>query len=265
MGRRLVPVLALIVVSLGAVTYADAVQVCLRSTCAPLPLRPTFGGSVLPQKLPTDEYAPVTAGIFGKIATSDGTPPPALREAVVDIDRDVKVNVQGLPVCSVKIQIEEGGLAKACKDALVGEGKAHIEISLPGVAPEIQTSRLLVYNRGEHSSKVRLLVRAFVVKPVPAAIEAVVTAQRMGTGVHTVWTIPVVAGGYGSLLDFRLKIGRIYSPGGKKTGLFEAKCPDGVFKVDVKKILFKNEAHSPGEAAQTSLKGALAVPCTGQG
>jgi hypothetical protein len=112
---------------------------------------------------------------------------------------------------------------------------------------------------------VRLLVSAFVAKPAAAAIEAAITAQRMGTGVHTVWTIPVVAGGYGSLLDFRLKIGRIYSSEGKKTGYFEAKCPDGVFKASVKKVLFKNEAHTPGEAAQTSLKGALAVPCTGKG
>jgi hypothetical protein len=241
------------------------VQVCLRSTCAPFPLRPTFGGRVLPQKLPTDEYAPAAASIFGKIGAADGYHPPALREVEVDIDKDVKINVKGLPVCSASIQIEEGGLEKACKDALVGEGKAHIEISLPGVAPEVQTSHLLVYNRGERSGEVRLLVRASVAKPVPAAIEAAVAAQRVGTGVHTVWTIPVVAGGYGSLLDFRLKIGRTYSSEDKKTGYFEAKCPDGVFKANVKKILFKNEAHTPGEAAQTSLKGAFAVPCTGHG
>jgi len=33
----------------------------------------------------------------------------------------------------------------------------------------------------------------------------------------------------------------------------------------VKKVLFKNEAQTPGEGASTSLKGQLAVPCTGKG
>jgi hypothetical protein len=75
----------------------------------------------------------------------------------------------------------------------------------------------------------------------------------------------VIAGGSGSALDFKFRIGKTYSHGGTKHGYFEAKCPDGVFKANLTKILFRNEAKVPGVAAQTVLKGSLAVPCKSQG
>jgi len=97
--------------------------------------------------------------------------------------------------------------------------------------------------------------------PVPAAVVTEVTISRSGGGVHTISKVPVIAGGGGSLVDFEFKLGKTYSYKGRKVGYFEAKCPDGVFKSNVK-LLFKNEAQTPGEGASTSLKGQLAVPCT---
>jgi hypothetical protein len=42
---------------------------------------------------------PRTTNVFGEIETDDGIHPSALREAVIDIDRDVKINAKGLPSC----------------------------------------------------------------------------------------------------------------------------------------------------------------------
>jgi hypothetical protein len=75
----------------------------------------------------------------------------------------------------------------------------------------------------------------------------------------------VIAGGSGSLLDFRFHIGRTYTYRGKRVGYFEGKCPDGVFKVNAKNIVFKNEAEVPNVAPSTVLKGGIAVPCTPKG
>ena len=108
----------------------------------------------------------------------------------------------------------------------------------------------------------KLLIHIFITVPVPAAVVTEVTIVRKGSGVHTVTEVPVIAGGSGSLVDFEFKLGKAYSYEGRKVGYFEAKCPDGVFKVDVKKLLFKNEAHTPREGASTQMKGTLAVPCT---
>jgi len=44
---------------------------------------------------------------------------------------------------------------------------------------------------------------------VPAAIVTQVTIQKRGTGIHAVARIPVIAGGSGSVLDFRFKAPRL--------------------------------------------------------
>jgi hypothetical protein len=71
----------------------------------------------------------------------------------------------------------------------------------------------------------------------------------------------VIAGGSGSVLDFRFKLGRNFRFRGQKRSWAMARCPDGVFKVKTPKTVFKNEARTPGVGAQTVLRGGLAVPC----
>lgn len=75
----------------------------------------------------------------------------------------------------------------------------------------------------------------------------------------------MIAEGMGSLIDFKFTLGRTYTHKGKELGLLEARCPDGKFKVNVPKILFKNEAKIPNVAPTTTLKGSLFVPCTPKG
>lgn len=75
----------------------------------------------------------------------------------------------------------------------------------------------------------------------------------------------MIAGGSGSAIDFSFKLGRTYSYKGRKTGYLEARCPDGAFKVNSPKTVFKNETNTPGFAPTTVLKGNLVLPCTPQG
>ena len=126
-------------------------------------------------------------------------------------------------------------------------------------------SPLLVFNGGERGGKITLLVHTFITVPVPAAIVTTVTVQRRGTGVHAVVKIPVIAGGSGSALNFSIRFPRTFRPKGRKVTYFEARCPDGVFKVRSRRALFKNEARIPGVSPQTVLKGGLGIPCIGKG
>jgi len=264
MRRNLMLAFALAaVLSLGVAAVASAVQTTLRAGN----LVVTFGGSSSPKKLPRNSYAPVTANVFGKITTSDGTHPSAFREAIVDFDKDVKVNVKGLPVCKAgQLEARDTKAAlKVCGDTELGTGTATAEIAFPEQAPIKVPSPLKVFNGGEKGGKVTLLIHTFITVPAPTAIVTTVTIQRKGTGLHTISKIPVIAGGSGSALDFSFKLGKTYSYQGKKIGYIEGKCPDGVFKVSAKKVIFKNEARTPGVGASTVLKGALAVPCTPKG
>jgi hypothetical protein len=253
-----------------AIALAAALSVCVAAIAgaASTKIRAgnlvvTFGGSTSPKAISKTKYTPVTTNIFGKIATTDGTHPSAFREAVVDIDKDVKINVKGYPVCKAgQLEARDTKAAKkACGSTILGEGKAEAEIAFPEQKPIKVPSPLLVFNGGEKGGKVTLLIHTFITVPAPTAIVTTVTIQRKGTGIHSIAKIPVIVGGSGSVLDFSFKLGKTYTYKGKSVGYFEAKCPDGVFKVNVPKVLFKNEARIPSVAAKTVLKGSLAVPC----
>jgi len=263
MRRNLMLALALAaVLSLGVVAVANAVQITLRAGNVVT----TFGGSTSPKAMPKNKFTPVSTNVFGKIGTANGNHAPALREVEFDIDKDVKINVKGFPVCKAgQLEARDTNAAmKVCGSTVLGKGESHVEIAFPEQKPLLVKSPLTVFNGGEKGGKVKLLIHIFITVPVPAAVVTEVTISRKGTGIHSVAKIPVVAGGSGSAIDFKFKLGKTYSYKGKKVGYFEAKCPDGVFKADVKKLLFKNEAHTPGEGPSTQEAGKLAVPCTSE-
>jgi hypothetical protein len=264
MRRNLMLALALAaVLSVGVAAIASAVSTTLRAGN----LIVTFGATTSPKALPKNTYTPVSTNIFGEIKTSDGTHPSAFREAEFDIDKDVKINVKGYPVCKggqLEARDTKSAL-KVCGNTVLGKGKANIEVAFPEQKPIIVPSPLTVFNGGEKGGKITLYFHVFITVPAPAAIVTTVTISRKGSGIHSVAKVPVAAGGSGSALDFKFKLGKTYSYKGKKVGYFEARCPDGNFKANVKKVLFKNEANTPGVAATTVLKGGLVVPCTPKG
>ena len=229
----------------------------------------TLGGTVSPKAMPKNDYVPVTTNVFGKIKTDDGTHPSALREAVIDIDKDVKINAKGYPSCKGggrQLEARDPSAArKVCGEAILGSGNAHVEIAFPEQPPIEIASPLTVFNGGEKGGKVTLLIHVFITVPVPAAIVTQVTIQRRGSGVHSIARVPVIAGGSGSTLDFKFKLGRTFTRKGRRVGYFEAKCPDGKFRATTPKTVFRNEAKVPGVKATTTLSGSVLVPCRPKG
>jgi len=267
MRKNLMLALALAAItSLCIAAVAGAVKLT-KTTLRAGNLIVTLGGGVEPERLPRKKFTPVAATFFGTIKTSDETHPSALREVIFDFDKDVKINVKGYPVCKAG-QLEARPTAAAkrvCGKTILGQGKATAEIAFPEQKPIEVPSPLLVFNGGERGGKITLLIHTFITVPAPTAIVTTVQVQRKGSGLHSVAKVPVIAGGSGSALNFNFKLGKTYRYKGKKVGYGEARCPDGIFKVNVKKVLFKNEARIPGVAPQTVLKGGVAVPCKPKG
>lgn len=265
--KKLILVLALAtVLALGVAGIASAVKLA-STTVRAGNLSVTFGGGIHQGTLPKHRFAPFMHTIFGKIKTTDGTHPSALREAVIDVDKDVKINTKGFPVCKAgQLTARDTKAAKrVCGKTIIGKGKANAEIAFPEQGPLKVLSPLLVFNGGGNARRTKLLIHTFITVPVPAAIVTTVTIQKRGTGVHAIAKIPVIAGGSGSALDFRFTLGKTYRYKRRKVGYFEARCPDGVFRVRSDKVLFKNEARTPGVPAQTVLKGGLGLACKGRG
>jgi hypothetical protein len=89
-----------------------------------------------------------------------------------------------------------------------------------------------------------------------------VKIQRKYSGLHTIWRVPRILEGDGSLLDFKLEIERRFISKGIEHNYLAGKCPDGDFRVNVPRVTFGNDARIPGLGAISQLKGYLALPCS---
>jgi len=267
MRKNLLAALALsAVLALGGAAIANATSTTVRAGNLIL----NFGSSVSPKKLPKKRLAPIALQINGNGRTSDGSHPPALRQVVVDIDKNGVVNAKGLPTCR-RGQLEARDTRAArrvCRKSIVGNGKGNVEIAFPEQRPIKVFSPLTLFNGGAKGRKTTLFIHSFITVPVPAAIVTTVTIKRIRKGRfgnHAVARIPVIAGGSGSVLNFRFKIKRIFKYRGRRQSYIRARCRGGNFRAKVLRALFKNEARTPGVAPTTVLKSNLVVPCRARG
>ena len=191
-------------------------------------LKLTLNGDFTPKKLSKTKPTPITLNISGQIATTDGTHPPAMREAIVETDKNGSIDVKGLPVCtSGKLQAQDTKSAeKICPKAIIGDGKTDVEVEFPESAPFIAKSKLLAFNGGYKGGKTTILIHAFLTSPVSAAVVTTVKITKVKNGRYgtkSIATIPKIAGGSGSVKSFELTFDR----GFKNTPYLFAKCPDG--------------------------------------
>lgn len=192
----------------------------------------TFNGGFSPKALPKKKLAPITLTASGKISTKDGAHPPALKEAIVETDKNGAVFVKGLPVCTAgQLQSRDTAAArKACPKAIIGTGKTTVEVKLEEQKPILVDSALTVFNGGQRGGKTTFYIHAFFTAPVTGAIVTTVKISKIHNGrygLKSVATIPKIVSGAGSVKSFDLKIGKTYTYKGKKVSVLSARCPDG--------------------------------------
>jgi hypothetical protein len=185
----------------------------------------TFNGGFTPKVLSKTKPQPISLNVSGQIATVDGTHPPALKEFVLETDKNGSVNVKGLPTCtSSKLQSQDTKHAEAiCKPAIIGSGTTKIEIQFPEQNPIPVSSKLLVFNGGFSGGTTTLFIHAYITVPTPAAVVTTVKIKKIHNGRYgtkSVATIPKIAGGSGSVESFSLSIP-------SKSKVLTLKCTDG--------------------------------------
>jgi len=157
--------------------------------------------------------------------------PPAIREVVLEADKNGEVHLKGIPTCkSGQLQATDTAAAeKACKSALIGSGEATAQVAFAEQKPIDVNSKILVFNGGEKGGKATMFIHAYFANPISGAIVTTVTITkhkhgRFGT--LAVAKIPQITGGSGSITKFNLSIkknvgGKNESP--RKTGGEDAK------------------------------------------
>jgi hypothetical protein len=216
-------------------------------------------GGFTPMTLSKTELTPIAFNAEGTIKTLDRSHPPALKEVLLEADKNTAVNVKGYPVCkSGQLQSQDTSHAEAiCRDALIGEGRAKASILFVEQKEVPVSSKVLVFNGGENGGVITFYIHAYITIPVPAAIVTTVKIKKVHHGrygLETISTIPKIAGGAGSITSFSLKIDKKFTYKGKKVSVLSAKCPDG-----------KLQAHAVGTFSDgTKAATDFIRPCTGK-
>ena len=229
--RRLLAVTAITAaVAIGAIASVASAEKPAKVRVGNLAL--TFNGGFRPKALPKREMAPIGLNVSGKIRTLDGSHPPALREFVLETDKNGTIDVKGYPTCrSGQLQSRDTSAAqKACGEAIIGKGKTKVEVAFPEQTPIPVSSKLLVVNGGVAGGTTTLYIHAYFNAPITGAIVTTVKIKKIHAGrfgVRSVARIPKIAGGAGSVTDFALRIRKVSRRHGNKVSVLSARCADG--------------------------------------
>lgn len=191
-----------------------------------------IGGGFSPTTLPANRNAPINLEGFAKIRTKDGSHPPALTRLTVEYDKHGHVETRGLRVCQRR-QLENTTVQdarRACKGTVVGAGHGTAVIKFPDQSPIPASSPLTIFNGPRVGRDPTVIAHAYLTVPVPTTFVVPVRIQRINKGrfgYRTEARIPAIAGGYGSPVGGRIKIGRTWRFKGRRLSYINARCVGG--------------------------------------
>ncbi len=185
--------------------------------------------AVTPKALYKKTSSPATLSVDVKTGTTtatNGVPSPAVHD-VIDFDQNLSLQTKGLPTCSVtKLQNTSTEVAeKACPGAIIGKGSAITLIPLSTVFTEPVT--VTAFNGVPQGGKPVVILHSYGVSPVQTTLlltGVVTNYNKEGYGPRLDVTIPPLAGGYGAITDFKVRINKSWTYQGKKMSFVNAKC-----------------------------------------
>lgn len=265
MRKRLISILAL---GTALAVACAGIATAYKPTIVKTPtMELILNGGFTPTKLPKNKLSPIKLEVSGTINKTVGNHhPPALKEVIVETDKNGAINAKGLPVCTAGklVATETAAAMKACKPALVGEGITNVEVEFAEQKPFIAKSKLLAFNGGTKGGVTTIYIHAFLKNPVSAAVVTTVKVSKIHNGrfgTKSVASIPTIAGGAGSVKEFNLSIFRKFTYKGKQQSYLLAKCPDGHLNAHAEAI-FRED---PETHETPKLVGDFVRPCTPKG
>ena len=163
----------LMILALGALIAVSAVGIATAAggetpvTVKVGNLELTANGGFSPKALSKTKQTPIELKASGEVKEADGSHPPAVREVIIEADKNGEVHVKGIPTCnSGQLQATDTTAAlKACKSALIGEGEATAQVAFAEQKPINVNSKLLVFNGGEKGGKTTMFIHAYFSQP----------------------------------------------------------------------------------------------------
>ncbi|MGN6274501.1 MAG: hypothetical protein ACTHNP_01050 [Solirubrobacterales bacterium] len=190
-------------------------------------------GGFQPQTLPRHRFAPIDFEGHVDISAKGGGKPTALRQALIDFDRDGRISTAGLPTCAPEsiaaASVEEA--RRICRGAIVGTGHVEALVSLSsGTMPT--SSLLTIFNGPPSNGRPTAILHAQFTVPATQTYAIVVPIERRSGEFRyrARLEIPPIAGGLGAITHIDVKIGRRYRAGGKARSYVSARCSDHILQ-----------------------------------
>ncbi len=188
-------------------------------------------GGFHPQKLPKNSYEPIDFEGRADVHDTEGKMPPALQEAIIDFDRDGRIENKGLPVCKPG-QIAHATTPEArkiCGDSLVGTATVGALIDIAGIDIEAHQPASL-FNGPRTNGGMTLVGHTHSDFPLPHTYVVLISLEkRKGAYSYRIkLNIPNLAAGVFTHIDGR--IGRRYEYKGVKRSFISARCSIGVIR-----------------------------------
>jgi hypothetical protein len=189
-------------------------------------LRVSFAGEFSPHDLPDRGTAAIAVSIGGRISTTDGAAPPQLRRIAIAINRNGRLDPDGIPTCALR-QIQPStnrGALAACRASLVGEGNFFADVKLPEQAPFPSRGKVLAFN-GVLDGRPVLFAHVYGTDPVPTSYTLPFAIRHsLGTfGTVLVASLPNVTSDWGFVTGIDLRLGGRFASRGR--GYLSAGCP----------------------------------------
>lgn len=186
-----------------------------------------FSGGIDPAALPRHSNAPIAVSVDGTVKTLSGERPPALRQISIAINRAGKIDSKGLPTCR-RSQLQPATSAealRACRAALVGEGRYRAALALPEQPHFPLQGRLLAFN-AVVGGKRAILAHVYGQDPVPNSRVFVFHIRQAHGTFGTVITADLSPGlnHNGYLKEISLDLGRDFVYRGRRHSYLSAAC-----------------------------------------
>jgi hypothetical protein len=192
-------------------------------------LEMTVTAQLAPKKLPREGRAPVAVSLGWKVATTDGTQPPTLKNLRIEINRNGILDPTGLPICPyAKIQPASTARAlKNCRSSLVGKGSFSALVGIEGQESYVAEGKMVVFN-SEKGGKPVLFGQIYSAYPFANSFVIVfkVSKEKKGEyGTILDATLPATLRAWGNLTEINMRLSRKYGYQGRQRSFLSANCP----------------------------------------
>ena len=223
MARRL-----LVAAFAGAILIAGVVSLASADITQQGTLRVNFAGKLSPSRLPRTGLAPVAVSLSGEITTTDHSTPPQLQTITMAINRNGRLDYQGLPRCNYH-QIQPASTVEArrsCASSLVGTGSFHAHVALPDQSPFPSNGTIMAFNGNLHGRPV-IYAHIYGTKPVPISQLIVFRIHRIEGTYRVVLSteLPRVAAEWGYVSGLSITLRRSFRYRGADHSYVSAGCP----------------------------------------